>query len=723
MSDPYFDEFGAPVVPLTNKASDMPPVEDLNAILDQHLQKNPPPGFGSRDEELNAADVAAPRPKMGPPPGDPEMLIDEPTGPLDGSKPVDPYTGVNAPHKTPGMLDMAGWDSEQERAIAATGNAARDEGNARLSAEQSQSDRRLAAQSAYTDSLTKIDQKHQAARLQNEATADAETATWLRNQQDLSTKEPNRARYWESQSSFGKAMWLLGVGATAFANMNHPGAPNMASQMLMDEVNADVAAQKDRLANQREFGRTQGAIMKDKQNRRVHDAEDDYSKAFQRLESVKSELMERAKRPGSAERAAMDAGVALQIQQAQTALVGQHNQRAVQMYMAKSQQDHASALQGAMIKHQTDEKALDRQLARDLAEERIQAKIDEIAAKAGGAGDKDMWKVNEQSGLRAVIRDPATGAEQQVPAYVHKDLYKEYMPKVTAANDEDTKLRTIQRELKNMSWSDFQRGGTSTFKEAMIGVNYELAKKYNSKVTDKDYEVAEKEATGGNNTFLQRIWTPGDSIEQVRALFDQRVRNHASIVNNDLSALPNPHGEVYRWSPQKTTTDEARTLTPDEAQAKLGVKSNTPVPQDEQPIPDDEADQVTAALSAIHGASKTKIGEINSAASDGLSYTSRQVITKAAIEEGIHAGKAEAEAVKALATYAASNGIYSKPLTDAKVKEELLNRGISQPSRDDVARVTKEVEDFANSEGGTKMAARKALDILHHITGQGIGGL
>ncbi len=728
MPDPYFDEFGAPVVPQTLSQDTATP-EELSNELDKHLAANPPPDFG-----LSARLAKRPLPqdesKMGI--NGPEIQMEDlGAGPAPSSKPVDPYTGANAPKKRPGQLDITGWDKAEEDALGVQGQTERAAGQAKITAEQAASDRKTAALTEHTNNLASIDAQYQRNRAAGEAAADQETANWLREQQTLASKEPNRARYWESQTSFGKAMWLMSVGMTAFANMNHPGAPNAAAQMLMDEVNQDVGAQKDRLANERELGRTKGAMMKDKQARKVHDNEDDYSKAFQRLESVKSELLERANRPGSAERAAMDAGVQLHITQMQTDMIGKRNQQSHAMYLAKSAQDHAAGLQAANQKFLREQQDRLFQQQKEMENQKALDKIaeDQLKPRGGKISNADGFDLPIQSGIKVVTKGSLGSAS--VPGDVQApstNLSRGMMgaglpmqqgkgtPGVAATPDSVRSLRVDKKQIDKAGeiaqgyhqlTSQVQRLRTAmadssswgrlvntdgALRSALIEAGSSVAKVINGggRLTDPDQMRGQQVLTGTDlDSVIAKI--KGLSQSEMLNLLDDRL---ARIPKEAASEITTRFGsdlqdnETVSYEAPDLQNQPKRVESRNEISARLGA---TVEPSTEPQVPPTEQTDVQTALDAFKGATPSRIQDtIKGNVVIKLSKTSRDVVETAA-KEALTAAQGQEE--KVLMFLTDDFGGFGHP-TRAQVKDKMLEEGLTRPEDADITEVLQHFEEY-----------------------------
>lgn len=748
MADPYFDEYGQPIIPTFGAAG-----PQIQAGDQTPLDSAAEPGVseGQRESVQSRAAIGREAP---PPPTyayqqtKPEAPLASVTGPVlvpdtaphdvpsklspaaadavkfDQANPTsgqlaDPFA---APKATPGLEDVAGWDAEHTKALENQGKAEEAAGLARLAADQAQTDRSVGALQEHTKQMGVLNESYTRAKLANEAATDQEQATWLRQQQILAEKEPNRARYWESQSGFGKAIWLLSVGANAFANSNHPGAPNMALNMLMDEVNQDTAAQKDRLGRQVELGKTKGQLLKDKETRRVHDTEDEYSQRFQRLEAVKAELLERAKRKGSPEELAIKAGVLQNITLRQTEEVSKRGERALAARNTRLAQEHATKLQGmqqafthgenqAKFRQESAESVLDRKNQRDLAQMRIDGELKAAQEKDKAKGEATQMPINEKTGIRMRVTDPVTGKvsfSQPTVTEKNHDNYDKYVSLGIEGNTQQKDYQDLLALAKKQSVTDMARGGTLEYKELLEKVSRNLAKAQNgNRVTNDD--LTSSKLQFGSQTFLQKVITPGDTKEAIVKNLEDKLRNLRSVVNNELSRIPAEAGQELYWEPQRVDVDKAVPLTMDAQLAKAGA--NPPTPDfDDREAPSKDQPAIQAALDNFQHASFENVDKFEVAAtrdSHGrpiVSPEAQRDIHKAAEEQRKIAKDAQESAIRDLA-----DAFLDKEPARDDIKKALISKGIT-PGTEDIIKALDDYQKYIkHPDTGT---ARKAYNLV-----------
>lgn len=244
------------------------------------------------------------------------------------------------------------------------------------------------------------------------ARTDAEIANNLKNLSMLAKQEPNPARWWENQSGLGKAIWALSLVFGAAHTTLTPGARNAALDMVTQEIARDVAMQEARTKREMAVEEMKGTVIRDKGARNRSDAMHRADREYTRIMALERAWQARAALPGDLDAQAGKLEAQAWFEQTKLPIVAGRREELVNTRIREEQQRFQSGMQASAQKFQTSERQAretfdagenerNRQLQRDLAQIKIDAKTSTNAQ--GIPLDKDGIPVLRvaPSGVRA----------------------------------------------------------------------------------------------------------------------------------------------------------------------------------------------------------------------------------------------------------------------------------------------------------------------------------
>jgi hypothetical protein len=266
--------------------------------------------------------------------------------------PVDPYPGVRDPYSDVprfGYGDVAAADRAESDQINQVGRSRADLADAQIRSQADLLSRQAAVQEQGVREMQRADMDYQAARATAEAKADQETAQWLEQVTTLAQKEPSPDRWWDTRSSFGKALWGLGlVFSTIHAGIT-PGAKNAVLEMVKQEINNDVERQQQRLEREMQALKLTGQVMDKRQARLLSDMQDDHTMRLTRIQALEKAWLTRAATPGDPQKAAALAESQMFLDELKLGVIGKRRDVAVQQQNSALDRTHATRLKGMEI--------------------------------------------------------------------------------------------------------------------------------------------------------------------------------------------------------------------------------------------------------------------------------------------------------------------------------------------------------------------------------------
>lgn len=357
---------------------------------------------------------------------------------LEGTAGYDPQQTMYTPPPSVGYGDVEGAEAAQNTGIAEAGKSRDDAASAKFTADQDVATRQADVYDRSANEMARADKDYETARTAANREADAETALWLSQVTDLSAKEPNPDRWFESRSGLGKALWGLGLAFGAASAAMSPGTRNVVLDMVRQEIDKDVALQQHRLERELSTMKLRGQLMDKKQARVLSDLSDSHTRKLSRIQSLEKAWMARAGVPGDAQKAAALAESQALFDKMKLDVIGQRHQTAVQQREQALSRAHSERLAGMQIAQQNRALAqADTHFNKNLQYQydalRTNAEVD--LAKIKGPGNKlpEARAVPiQQTGF--MLRDKKTGAVK--PVQVRSDEQLDKLNQLAAGSSE-----------------------------------------------------------------------------------------------------------------------------------------------------------------------------------------------------------------------------------------------------------------------------------------------
>ena len=410
--------------------------------------------------------------------------------------------------------------ADEEAAYARVAESARAQKSAEVLAEEDKATRLAAVYEQGAKDTAEADAFYQVARQRAHADADAETAAWFQQYTELAKQEPNPTRWWDNQSSLGKAMWGLSMVFSAANVALTPGAQNVALNLIMDNVARDVQEQQARL--QREMGvmKLKGEQMKSKHARNLTDAADDHTMKLGRLQTLRQAYIARASAPGAT---GMQAGLAAAnawFDQQVMQLAASRREQAVQLrenQLNRSQAAYLAAKQRDLTWNmQTRDIGKDYDLAALAASAKTQG--------AQGEAEKDYREIPLYMGGKLV------GSPRGEVPVVHKEQHEKISDVFANGNKRHRALSVVNEALEDGSFTSRMLRADPELNAAAQELAYTAVKTLQGAgvVSDADVKNGMKSQFG--------IDLNGNVIDAIR--FEAAMPQIKGMVRRNLADLP-----------------------------------------------------------------------------------------------------------------------------------------------------------------------------------------
>lgn len=466
-----------------------------------------------------------------------------------------------------GPADVSGTQANEAAAIQRMGDTATQIANQTLAAQGASFERQAGAVDQAGVAKAKLDADYQTARATAREEAAAETMKWMGDLEANAAKEPNQHRYWQSQGSFGKGLWLLSMGLSLASQVGQRGAGMQANpiiEMLRAEVRTDVEAQKERLARERENLIRRGDIMQRGHASKLEDIKDDHTLEAERWLALKEAAKLRASAPGPDDhKLALMAGQKVIDEE----LVKVMGRRADQ---ARSSREAVLDRNFRAGQAQLDRDSLWDRQTREINKDYNLARI-EAEAKTGGGGfeAKDLRTISRNTGFRIVDGKGKELSEIRVPKEQHKE--------VAEAIDNSVRQSRLLQRLRS-SYAKSTTAGRTLKNDAELvalieGAAGARAKELNSgALSEADRAVGYKNLLGVDyNSLLSRLKGPNKA--ETMAWLDKQIQHLPASAAETVTAksgISLPAGARVAYTP--TEVEDAPDPTAESAQAEAGLK-------------------------------------------------------------------------------------------------------------------------------------------------------
>ena len=568
--------------------------------------------------------------------GQPPVTGAPPNTALPGNQLIDPSTGVQAgvpdamtgaapptpfvpgaapppsmqPDGSPRINSGAGVGDEQQ-AVADQANSFNKYAETAQGATAAQGAAADAHQKALTkawnDSADKYTQAQDTLAMAREAShrqASAENAQWAKDMDAQAAKMPDHSHWWESQSGFGKALYLAGLAFSTYGQSKVYGAKNPAADMMMKAIDDDMSAQKDRLARQTQTMRENGTQMRSDQRDKLSDIQDSYAKKIMKIEMVRQALIEQSKQAGPEDRkAALLAGAAslegektkiltARVEQTHREQQGAMDRVSREKTAAESdwtsRSNNRATIAGENTRQGLELTDKDKLHAADIAKDFSLAgmKLDEKGNVTGGPVDKDSRGVSQDLGLSMVDKD--TGKPIGNGDFiVHKDdkAPEKAGSLAQAANQRMSDLRYVKKSISDDSFATLILAKDPALTARIVRLAYTTAQENEpgGKKSDNDISYALKENFGfdalGGGIDKAKLALNKD---KVLMLIQSEMDNMPAKVSKELTiyndTLRNGTRSKLIWTPQSVEAPDRPTETITGALAAAGHGGRLEVP-------------------------------------------------------------------------------------------------------------------------------------------------
>lgn len=520
----------------------------------------PQPAMADMAAPMAAPEPAAPAVPMGPPPTAQPGTLEDAYGPS--------FTTT----KPPATVGEAG--AQQQSALSDVGQSSYEAKQAAFDANRSMQARVAGVQEQRLAAMEELQAATVVQRKRNVAEANLETAGWIQQLQDQAAKEPNPSRWWENQSTLGKALWSLSlVFGAGYAAMT-PGAKNAAMENVRSLMNADMDEQRKRLDKELSALKTKGELMKDRQARTMSDFRDDHTYGLTRIDALERAFMARATLPGDQDALAMKAEAKAAFAALKLPYVERYRQEKLAEKAAAEARRHDFAMQGARQRFDKAEREAGQLFTTGRDAKLHQYKLEEspvsvsASFQPGGAiplGKDGIPVLSElQSGVGAEAAGLVLKGADGKPAHGHGSIrFRDYKDMVAAG---DTVKLANTRYTATKELLDLLDGEGSMVEVMGLGIvnpaiqarvqelGRTIAKTHDKRVTDKDFSGGVEEGMGfdPNGNWLERgkfAW----SVDEIKAKLRDDLNSMPVIVKETLRPLNdaaiNGQGTEAVWDP------------------------------------------------------------------------------------------------------------------------------------------------------------------------------
>lgn len=532
----------------------------------------------------------------------PNLKQEDITKPLDESitKPSqvsDQATNIKQPQALskefrPGVIsndlgDVTGSTSEYNNANNVEFNSSRQAATDKFSAEQARSERLYNTNKEYVDNLAKADEQHALDRDMAHKAAAAETASWMQEMDHKAAQKPSPGNWWHDQSKFGKVMWLLSLAFQAKAESL--GSKNVISGLISNEIDADIAIQKEAINKQYELGKTKGQQMLANQGQKMADMTDDYSHKVGRINALLAANTAKANSATSEDLKSSYAQIESDLAARKTAVASKRLDTTYAERLDQINQRHATSREAMRLNHESNEKrldrgfqqgehVLDRKMHYDLAEISASEKL--AAAELKAKKKQEMFEFPAQSGVN--IRIPGKdGAPDQVGNFsVPKEGIDKANEIIQANQARVVGTQKLIDAIKDGGLPYGLASDNTEARKAMAQLADPILKSIGARFNKDTYKSFSDYITGEDpSSFMQRA--KGGSKEDIIKLLEKDIQELPGAARQSLLAIPgtnladNPDADLVFTSPE-TRGPKQHEFSPDEkVEAATG---NAPAP-------------------------------------------------------------------------------------------------------------------------------------------------
>lgn len=437
------------------------------------------------------------------------------------------------------------------QALATAGQAKEDAAMAQHRAESARGLREADVLQRSVDEQMDVDAVMRAARAKAEAQADADSAEWLQQLDMQSRKEPNPSRWWENQSSLGKALWAISALAGSYTAAYTPGGKNIAMGLIQDALKADMEEQRQRLQRELTSLRARGDVIKQRNLRTMSDLHDDHTMALTRIQALERAWMARAVAPGDLEGKAVKAAMKSEFEAMKAPYIEKYRAQRAAEEQNKLDRAHQWGMQKARIKAQKEAADLAWERAKEMADIQFENQLALSPVALGGAagggsarnpvdpktGETRFYEMSSRpdaEGKNHLVLADASGKQRGDGVVLFpKDTlgaadFKAANQSVASADIMYNNLVKLRDDIKGRGrmFTNAVAGETNPELNSLIQETaYAVAQLQNDRVTDKDFSSAVQQIMGfdPNGGWLQRgklLADPDGVVRNLTRLID-----------------------------------------------------------------------------------------------------------------------------------------------------------------------------------------------------------
>lgn len=517
----------------------------------------------------------------------------------------------------PGRVDpVTAANADVDASQAAAAQAVYDHGVASNVAQRELAERRAASAEAHAAQQAQADQQFQAARAAAQAQSEKETAQWMADMERKAKEEPNPKRWFASQSTASKVLWLMSLAFGTKAAMTAPGVQNIGLAMIKEELDKDMGEQKAQLAREMEVMRTRGSRLDKKQADRMAFLKDDHNIRTGQLLALEKAALERANAPGSADDQAAMAQAHSWLAQQRMGTAAQRAQQAFNAREAQLGRGHAAWMQRNSQQFQAEQNAIAaaERAAKDALDRMFKEQEAQSAraAKAAAQG-ANTFTIGRDSGIQLVTGGKSAPLSINTEGAAGQKRAEQVTTLSNAAQEVTAELRIIQDAIKDGSFLERLTGSDANLQAAVTRLGYSKAKENDPRgiVTNADFTAGLVSAMGAKydtatGRFMyelkQHIGGKDPSAALAKSIDKELaiVESRTNAKLNSFVPLEERGGGSIVWRAQNRNPAEAQTETLDQREAR--IRGDLPSDQDGPKPIRSQADLKSATEAAKAGA-------------------------------------------------------------------------------------------------------------------------
>lgn len=332
------------------------------------------------------------------------------------------FTGLEPPvvkpdttNNIPAFGDTGGVNKAYNAANASEANAEYEAAQKKFEAERFHQTQKNENNVQYLDDYGKLNQQYSLDRDMAIKKAQDDNVIWAKEMDAEAAKRPDPGAWWHNHSTFGKVMWALAIAFDAKAVSL--GAKSTIMELIQRNIKEDIAEQKEVISRQLANKKLKGTQREKDLEVQLKNLNDDHSQNIQRLNAILQANNVKAETLGDSDLKSKYAEINAGIEARKTAVASDRLKNVLTERLHLVDQGYDTKKQQLEFRHQSTEKALDRDLSRDLANMSLAGKL--AVAEDKAKRKQDLHEFPIQSGIKVTIPakngQPAKDATFAVP--------------------------------------------------------------------------------------------------------------------------------------------------------------------------------------------------------------------------------------------------------------------------------------------------------------------